>query len=231
MTALTNQGRLPIIETFTSVQGEGIKTGIPTFFIRLAGCNFVSENHPCKWCDTIYSGQVDSPGVKWWTFDEIREDVSRKCMTPRVSEVCLTGGEPLYHNTKELIHWLSKFYKLTVQTNGSYPLWKMDGSWAMDIKCPSSGNTMYNIYDNIKQMSNKDCLKFVIQDRKDFEFARDLVCSTAVLTNVIFQPAWKLLKLSTLIKWVLNDRQVVAEHVRVGTQLHKVAYPNRKRGV
>jgi len=224
------ENMLPVSEVFVSIQGEGPNTGVPTIFLRLMGCNFAMEGHACKWCDSKYAGTVDENTFQ--SIDQIRENINRMTLRTGIQEVCLTGGEPLYHSVQELTSWLSSFHRLTVQTNGSYLLWQLGerGSWAMDIKCPSSGNSEFNKYENFRILSPKDSVKFVIQTMEDFEFAKSVLNSNPVVCQVFFQPAWKLLPLGTLWEWVLQDSRMLNQ-VRVGTQLHKVAYPKRVRGV
>jgi 7-carboxy-7-deazaguanine synthase len=74
---------LPISETFYSVQGEGKLTGVPSFFIRLSGCNL-----RCKWCDTPYAS--------WKPESQPRDIASlvRDAQATGASHVVITGGEP-----------------------------------------------------------------------------------------------------------------------------------------
>ena len=221
---------IPISETFISPNGEGIKTGLMTLFIRVAGCDYAMQGHSCSYCDTSYAWHPENG--KEFTVEQIIEQVEPVLLRIRIREICLTGGEPLAYSPEinSLIHYLGKRYQLSVETNGGHLIWKEDCSWSLDIKCPSSGNSEYNIYDNLSLLTHKDQAKFVIGTRDDFNFARDLVKSRVVLTNVIFQPSYKLLSHAKLIDWIKKDRNI-AGVVRVGTQCHKVWYPRKKRGV
>ena len=228
---------IPINEVFTSPNGEGITTGLMTLFIRTAGCNFAIEGHPCKWnpnenpgCDTPYAWYPNQCKFSA-TPEQLIQEIDKEMLIAGIREICLTGGEPLYHNgIEESIKYWDKKYHLLVETNGSLPIWKSDACWSLDIKCPSSNNAEYNYYQNLELLTQKDQVKFIISNRDDFNFARDIVKSRVVLTNVIFQPAWKLLSHAELIEWVKNDRDI-AGIVRIGSQNHKYWYPRRKRGV
>ena len=122
---------MKVCEVFRSLQGEGKKIGVPTFFIRTVGCNL-----KCSWCDTQYA--MSEPG----------EDISVEKIMELVkdeTDVCLTGGEPmLQKDTLELLDKLSKAGKTVVlETNGSISVKDVPDSdniiISMDIKCPCSG--------------------------------------------------------------------------------------------
>jgi len=221
---------IPISETFISPQGEGITVGLMTLFIRVAGCDYATNGHPCKYCDTSYAWK--SSNSKMFEVDDIQKQVELTMRTMNLKQVSLTGGEPLSYSPEinSLIHYLGKRFSLSVETNGGHPIWREDCMWSMDLKCPSSGNTKHNIYSNLKLLTNRDQVKFVVETRDDYNFARDLVKSRVVFANVIFQPSWKLLKHSTLISWIKEDKDLM-RIVRVGDQLQKRWYPRLKKGV
>ena len=132
---------IPINEIFISPQGEGIKTGLMTIFIRVSGCSYAE--HPCSYCDTSYAWYPES-GLKS-TVERILQNIEPILLRTGVKEICLTGGEPLlyYPEIKSLIHYLGKRYSLSVETNGGHLIWKEDCMWSHDIKCPSSNNAEY----------------------------------------------------------------------------------------
>ncbi len=100
---------LPVNEIFYSLQGEGKLTGVPSVFVRLAGCPI-----RCSWCDTRYAWNLDT--ARRMTIDEvagrIREYPTR--------HVVVTGGEPLIHAAMpELAHRLRRLgFYVTVETAG-----------------------------------------------------------------------------------------------------------------
>jgi 7-carboxy-7-deazaguanine synthase len=96
---------LHVNELFWSLEGEGVRVGEPTFFIRLAGCNL-----RCRFCDT------DFDAFEEMTVEEIVAEVQRRDIT----WVCLTGGEPLLQNILPLCQTLhEKGYRLHIETNGT----------------------------------------------------------------------------------------------------------------
>ena len=76
-------------------------------------------------------------------------------------------------------------------------------------------------------MTRKDQVKFVIADRKDFDFAKKVINSYLCLTNKIFQPVWGVLDEKELIEWVKNE----VPTSRIMLQLHRVVYGKERRGV
>lgn len=99
--------KYPIVEVFSSIQGEGLYTGAPAGFIRLAGCNL-----SCTFCDT---GK------------EAKEELSSKDiiarLNPDIQIVVLTGGEPTIHDLTELVRALRVLnYNVHLETNGTRPL-------------------------------------------------------------------------------------------------------------
>jgi 7-carboxy-7-deazaguanine synthase len=210
---------MEIIETFYSIQGEGAHIGKPTFFIRTAVCNL-----RCSWCDTKYS---------WERGQEVsvRELLRRVEKTP-TRDVCLTGGEPLlWPDAPELVAALAeRGYRVVVETSGSVSIAKLprNGSVcvSMDIKCPSSGMEEKMAFENLRLLRPGDQLKFVIADRRDYEYARALLEEHGPASEVVLQPEGGR-RLLPLAEWVLRD----GLPVRVLPQLHKLIWPEKDRGV
>ncbi|MBE6527608.1 MAG: radical SAM protein [Thermoplasmata archaeon] len=206
-----------ICEIFKSIQGEGLTMGVPTVFVRTIGCNL-----DCSWCDTQYA----MSGGTEMTIPEIMEKVGG-CRT-----VCVTGGEPmLQKDIYELFDALIKAdKKVVLETNGAVDLSRVpsDGHIliSMDIKCPSSGMTERMLDSNLKYLSMKDQLKFVIKDQADLDFALGYIRKNRPDTNIIFGPVGGTDRLEWLVEEVLkNDVDV-----RVLPQLHKIIWGN-KQGV
>lgn len=212
---------LNVSEIFYSIQGESSYSGYPCIFIRLTGCNL-----RCTYCDTRYAYDEGTS----WSLDEILHKIaSFPCPLVEV-----TGGEPLMqHNTPKLLMKLLRLgYKVLVETNGSMNIDLIDKRCIriVDIKCPSSGEADKNDPGNLKRMTGKDELKFVIGCRSDYEFAKNLIMSKE-FTNLkiktpLFSPVPGKLKPTKLASWILEDHL----NVRLQLQLHKVIWGNR-RGV
>lgn len=201
-----------LIEIFHSVQGEGPLTGRRTSFIRTARCNL-----RCIWCDTSYSF---GPG-KERSIPSILKEIERH----RTRYVCLTGGEPLLQSDAvELLEELSRRGKTTVvETGGSLdvaPYLRVPGIvLSVDVKCPGSKMERRNRWANLALLRPTDTVKFVIQDRRDYLYARRVMARYPMPEEVVLQPVWGT-DAGRLADWVLHDRL----DVRVMLQEHKVLW-------
>ena len=99
----------------------------------------------------------------------------------------------------------------------------------MDLKCPGSGEQEKNNLENFKLLSPHDEVKFLISDRKDYEWSSDLIKRYKIIetADVLLSPVFEKLKLKDLVKWVLEDRLPV----RLQTQLHKIIWDKNTKGV
>jgi 7-carboxy-7-deazaguanine synthase len=223
-----------ISEIFFGYQGEGSRTGCPSVFVRFAGCNFFHDkpSHPCKWCDTSYAWKTNpdwKSDVKDYLFQDLIDEVKHWCRIYHTKEIVLTGGEPLYSNEAfDFIETLCQNYLITVQTNGSLPIWKSKALWAMDCKCPSSGNESHNLYTNFNLLTHKDQIKFVIANKNDYDFAKSQLKNVKKSVTVLFQPAWMDLKPDLLIECLKADK---LGRVRLSLQMQKYVYGAGRRGV
>ena len=212
---------LSINELFHSIQGESLYNGLPCVFVRLSGCNL-----RCSYCDTRYAYEE---GVEM-DIPEILEQVAIfKC--PLVE---ITGGEPLLQpETPRLVSCLlNKGYEVILETNGRLDISIIDGRCVkiVDIKCPSSAESDKNDLNNLKRLSPKDQLKFVIGDRKDYEYAREILKLRSKgfpLSHILFSPVSGKIAPARLAKWIIEDNL----RVRLHLQLHKIIWPNILRGV
>lgn len=100
---------MKVIECFKSIDGEGKRAGLPTTFVRLAGCNL-----RCKYCDTAYS--FDTSTAK----ELSAHDILEICKDLRVASITITGGEPLVHpHIPTLLVEMNKshLFDINVETN------------------------------------------------------------------------------------------------------------------
>lgn len=207
---------MKINEIFYSMQGEGSWVGLPNIFIRTTGCNL-----RCSFCDTTYAY---IHGVEMDVKEVVDEIQKYLC-----NYVCITGGEPLLQEeTVELLDvLLQKKYVVCVETNGSINIEKLVGKKSLmislDIKCPSS--TMHDKmnFDNLSQLSCNDQLKFVINNKVDYEYAKKIMKKYKPQCIIFFQPVWGT-DPKKLSSWILHD----GLHVRIGLQLHKMIWRNTK---
>ena len=211
---------IKINEIYLSVQGESTHTGLPCIFIRLTGCNL-----RCSWCDTAYAFHEG----KNMSIDEILQKVENF----GIHLVEITGGEPLMQdNVYTLMRRLiENGYKVMLETGGSISLERVpkDVIKIMDLKCPGSGEQEKNNLDNLKLLAPHDEVKFVILDRKDYEWSRDIIKKYKIneTAQILLSPVFDKLELKEIVKWILEDRLPV----RLQTQLHKIIWDKNTIGV
>jgi len=212
---------LTINEIFYSIQGESSRVGQPCVFVRLTACDL-----RCSWCDTAYA------------FDEGRkmsvDDVVATVERFGCPLVEITGGEPLLQeDVYELMQRL-RAGGLTVmlETGGHRSIARVPAGVLkiVDVKCPGSGEADRNDWSNLQALAPGDEVKFVIKDRADYEYARDVIARYALADRsaaVLLSPVHGVLHPRTLSEWVLADRLPA----RLQLQLHKYIWPPETRGV
>ena len=210
---------LRIFEIFHSLQGESSRVGLPTVFVRLTGCPL-----RCGYCDTEYAFH----GGATQSFDEILATVA----IYQAQYVCVTGGEPLAQKgCHELLKMLCDAgYKVSIETSGAMDIFQVDQrvSVIMDIKTPGSGEESKNLWTNVAALSAKDEVKFVLVDRADYDWAKQILVKYDLtsICPVLFSPVYKTLPPADLAAWVLEDHLPV----RMQVQLHKILW-GEKAGV
>ena len=212
---------LTINEIFHSIQGESTFAGRPCVFVRLTACDL-----RCRWCDTPYAFHE---GRKM-SVDEVVADVeSRGCNTVEV-----TGGEPLLQpDVYPLMRRLVESGKtVLIETGGHRSIADVPAGVVriVDVKCPGSGESARNDWTNFAHLTRQDEVKFVIADRRDYEFAKEIVEREqlpARVNAVLFSPVHGELDPKRLSEWVIADRL----DVRVQLQVHKYIWSPETRGV
>jgi 7-carboxy-7-deazaguanine synthase len=226
---------MQIIEIYRSIQGESSFAGVPCTFVRLSACNL-----RCTWCDSEYT----FTGGRRMTADEVEQGVVKLAPTGLVE---VTGGEPMLQE-RELIPLMDRLlalgYTVLLETSGERSLEGVPKAVhkIVDVKCPGSGEGGSFRMDNLKALTHQDEIKFVLADRKDYEFARDFTLEHGLeskVRNVIFSPVF-LKKPSSernasncqldprpLTEWILEDRL----NVRLGLQIHKFIWEPAMKGV
>ncbi len=194
--------------------------GIPCIFIRLSGCNL-----RCTFCDTQYAYEEG----RMMSIDSIID----KIRNYDVKLVEITGGEPLIQDgVYSLMHNLiEKGYTVLLETNGSVILDRVNGNVVkiVDLKCPSSGMSHKMEFSNIRYINKKDQVKFVIGDRRDYDWAKEIMerYNLPQITQVLMSPVYQTLEPKILAQWILDDQL----SVRVQIQLHKYIWEPDTRGV
>lgn len=225
-----------LIELYKSVQGESSFAGLPCIFVRLAGCNL-----RCSWCDSEYT----FTGGKAFTQDEVIAQI--KALAP-CKLVEFTGGEPMLQS-KELLPLmdvlLAQGYELMIETSGERPLELVPKAVhkIVDVKCPGAGAAANSFrMENLAALTLKDEVKFVLTDRRDYEFAKAFIVEQglrAKVGGILLSPAFSkspsplrttenaTLDPRTLVEWMMED----GVDARLSLQIHKFIWEPLKKGV
>ena len=212
---------LTVNEIFHSIQGESSYAGRPCVFVRLTGCNL-----RCTWCDTAYA------------FDEGRsipvDEVVGAVEAYDCPLVEITGGEPLLQpDVYPLMNRLLGAGKtVLLETGGQIDISDVPAAVVkvLDVKCPGSGEAARNAWGNLERLAGHDEVKFVIRDRADYEFARDVLRRHGLerrCAAVLLSPVHRVMDPRQLAAWSLADRLPV----RLQVQLHKYVWGDDARGV
>lgn len=212
---------LTVSEIYLSIQGESTYAGEPCVFVRLTACNL-----RCSWCDTPYA----FTGGQKMAIDDIVADVG--ACGCRLVEI--TGGEPLLQReVHDLMQRLiDDGYTVLLETGGHMPIDDVPDEVVaiVDVKCPASGEAERMHWPNLDQLSAHDEVKFVIQDRVDFDYAVDVLARHDLAGRVhalLFSPVHGQLAPDVLARWML-DAHVPA---RLQIQAHKYIWTPETRGV
>ena len=211
---------LKVNEIFYSIQGEGNAAGLPCVFVRLTYCNL-----RCTYCDTEYAFY----GGEEKTLDEIIDEVKKyKCKL-----VEITGGEPLVQEESlELMRRLCDAgFNVMLETGGSLSIKNVDTrvKMIMDFKCPSSGMEKKNFYENVNYLKKADEVKFVIGNREDYDWAKEIISGYNLISKceILFSVVFGVVEPVKLVEWILEDKL----DVRFQLQMHKYIWHPETKGV
>jgi 7-carboxy-7-deazaguanine synthase len=187
--------RLPVMEHFYTLQGEGYHQGRAAYFIRLGGCDV-----GCVWCDVKDSWDASKHPL--FKVDCLKFKVKE---TP-AEIVVITGGEPLMHNLNELTEVLKQAgLKTHIETSGAYPL---SGTW--DWICLSPKKFKEPLPEIIHLAHE---LKIIVFNNSDFDWAEKYAALVSDDCKLYLQPEWdKVSEMTPLIieyikanpKWELS---------------------------
>lgn len=223
---------MKVVEIFRSIDGEGKRTGLPTTFIRLFGCNL-----HCSYCDTRYGCEGNNYDVM-----SIREIVE-ECRLLEVKNVTITGGEPLIHpGIKKLIEaLLCAGYYVNVETNGSINVDDFrsqlhpggnDGVanlfFTVDYKCPSSGMESKMDLESFRNLRRTDVLKFVVGSKEDMDAALSVLDQIGTSAEVYFSPVFGKIEPAEIVEYITEHKLF---NCKVQVQLHKIIWSPTTRGV
>ncbi len=211
---------LKINEIFYSIQGESSNAGMPCVFVRFTYCNL-----RCSYCDTKYAFYEG--------YDASIESVIEEVKKYNCNLVEITGGEPLLQSESlELMNKLCDLgFEVMLETGGSLPIKDVDDrvKIVLDLKCPTSNMSKKNYYKNLDFIKNIDEIKFVIENKEDYQWAKQIIENYNLTnkSNVLFAAVFGQLEPLVLAEWILEDKL----KVRFQLQMHKYIWHPGKRGV
>jgi 7-carboxy-7-deazaguanine synthase len=212
---------LTVNEIFYSIQGESTRAGTPCVFVRLTACDL-----RCSWCDTPYAFHE---GRKM-SVDEVTAAVAQH----ECSLVEITGGEPLLQEDVYPLmdRLLAAGHTVMLETGGHRPIDRVPAAVlkVVDVKCPGSGESDKNDWSNLDRLASHDEVKFVVQDRADYEYAREIIARYTLARRagaILISPVHGVMDPKTLSEWMLADHLPA----RLQLQLHKFIWSPSARGV
>jgi len=204
---------LKVNEIYHSIQGESSKSGLPCVFVRLTYCNL-----RCTYCDTeyaFYEGEDKS-------IEKIINEVKKyNCKLVEVTEESL-----------DLMRRLcDEGFDVMLETGGSLPIKDIDERVLiiMDLKCPSSKMEKKNLYENIDYLKPNDELKFVIGNREDYDWSKEIISKYDLInkSEILFSVVFGELEPVSLVYWIIEDKL----DVRFQLQMHKYIWHPETKGV
>ena len=249
---MVKDDKLYVSEIFKSIDGEGFHAGQVTVFVRLFGCNL-----RCVWCDTLTTWTEEQHekiyGRKpiWMTVDEIVAKVEDLEQGWPYKSICLTGGEPLMEENKELVtelidRLIELNYAINIETNGAvdYKYWteSFGRPWFVDLygnrtgvslitdwKLPSSRMNHRMIQSNLKILRECDLIKCVISDDpEDWTAFEEQVCKSGTKAKIYLSPCFGKVTMSKIPQFVVAHPEY---NITAQIQLHKSFYPPETVGV
>ncbi len=213
---------LLISEHYSTLQGEGIFSGLPCYIIRTAECDL-----RCSWCDTTHAF-TDGKNLE---IDEILGDIPE-----HIQLVLITGGEPLLQKNDinlliEKLQGPKYNKKIILETGGHLPIEGIHNGVhiCMDIKLPGSGESDYDFIKNLPFLKSTDEIKFVVASEDDLDHAETLIHANRLAERfqVLVSPVFGMIDPSRIATWILTS----GLNIRLQLQLHKIIWDPSKRGV
>jgi 7-carboxy-7-deazaguanine synthase len=236
--------KIPIVEIFQSISGEGISAGNLVTFVRVAGCDL-----RCSWCDTKYSFPESGKGIE----QMLPSDIVKQLSDIGCNEVICTGGEPLEEGKLKRYlpaYLASKDFSVRIETSGgsrlytdeelsSYGISRADIIYCMDVKCPGSGMSDRNMFENITHLDEEDEVKFVVRDKNDLNYALEIIerykdhfSEHQIAIN--FSPVFNHLPALEVASFLKENNNYFEQNdlwARLSLQIHKFIWPEHQRGV
>ena len=217
-----------VSEIFTSINGEGAKSGELTTFIRFVGCNL-----NCPYCDTKYAL---GKNAEYKSMSAI--EIYKYIVKTGIKNVTLTGGEPLAQkDIEKLIKLLStdKNIHVEIETNGSKSIKPYRGmynrpSFTLDYKTPSSKMERFMDLENFNYVTKKDTVKFVCGSLEDLERMKQIIDGYDLIekTNVFVSPIFGQINPVDIVEFLKKHH---LNGVKLQLQIHKIIWNPNERGV
>ena len=217
----------PVAEKFVSINGEGKRAGELAVFIRFRGCNL-----KCSYCDTMWANSGECPAEMMSA-----EDIVSYVNEEGVTNVTLTGGEPLLQeNIEILIEKLMKNgHNVEIETNGSISIKNLSEStyrpdFTIDYKLPSSDMENFMLTENYNYLSENDVVKFVAGNLVDLKKTTEIIekFSLTEKCHVYISPVFDKINPDGIVEFMKLKH---LNKVRLQLQLHKFIWNPDERGV
>lgn len=217
-----------VIEKFLSINGEGIRCGFLSTFVRFKGCNL-----RCKYCDSAYSYEpTESSEIM------TGEEILQYCKDNGSKNITLAGGEPLFRKgMPELIKLLcDNGFSVEIETNGSIDISNIAEIGpnrpflTLDYKTSASGMEDHNLFSNYQYLTKNDSVKFVVGSKADLEKMVSIVEKYDLLKkcNVLVSPVYKEIEPIEIVDFMKEN---LLNGYKMQIQMHKVIWDADLRGV
>lgn len=210
-----------VVESFISINGEGVRSGELSLFIRFAICNL-----ECTYCDTKWANGSDAP-YKLMT----KEDLLRLILESEVDNVTLTGGEPLLqYDFLALLSYITENCDKTIEieSNGSLDIKALKALsnpplLTMDYKLPSSGMEDKMLLTNLQYLTDSDTIKFVAGSKDDLNKTKEIIDSFSLQgrTNIFISPVFGKIEPEDIVIFMKDNS---LNRVKLQIQLHKIIW-------
>tara|TARA_Y100001972_G_scaffold126589_1_gene180775 strand:- start:1781 stop:2575 length:795 start_codon:yes stop_codon:yes gene_type:complete len=182
--------KVPVLEEFVSIQGEGRNLGLPYYFIRVAGCPL-----RCNFCDTERSWKANADQMR--DVDEVARKAFDTCEQHGIEWVSFTGGEPMLY-TKQMMRmmdlwdgWSDGRYKVHIETSGRFHDLDMHSRcdiYSVDAKTPCTGESIPEFFKGMDHMRSVDQAKCLIHNEADLDFAHKVNIALEGRCTMVLQP-------------------------------------------